>query len=195
MSNPNSGTWAEPANDNVELTKEGFRPGVEAELEQRPSPEELERAWKEGGTEAARRLRRKDSFGTPKGPDDLIREDRDTKARAQKKLAIDALKYLLAYVRGEPIEAAELPDEHWRHIPTPAPENVHKLAARELLEEFGVSRDVPFEEARKRCNLPPVANDNSPAYPWRPADPREYSTRGECAAIRFQQRAASLTMV
>jgi hypothetical protein len=187
LSNPNGGTWAEPANDNVELTHEGYQPGVECELEMRPSPEELERAWKEGGVEAALRLRKKDSFGTPKGPDERERADRINKAAKQRKLSIDALKFILKYIVGEPIEPAQLPDEHWRHIPTKHVENAEKIKARELLREFGVGREVPFEEARTRAWRYTVANDNTPAFPWRPSDPRKIF---HCGKIRANPMAA-----
>lgn len=170
LSNPNGGTWIEPANDNISLAREGFRPGVEAELEQRPSPEELERAWQKVGADAALRLRRKDSFGTPYGPDDRDREDRQ---KADRKLAIAALKCLLAYVQGEPVEAAEPHDPHFAPTITQPPETAEKRALRDLAASLGVGREVSLEGARARWNLPPVANDNEPAFPWRPADPRE----------------------
>lgn len=178
LSNPNSGTWAKPANDNLELTLEGQPPNTECELEQRPSPEELERAWKTSSAEAALRIRPKDKFGTPKGPDERDRPDREkesanaTKKRKERALAIEALKYILQCVQGEPIEPAENRDPQFTPGIWESYETSAKLAARDLLSEFGVGREVPFEEAQKKARLGGVANDNRPVFPWLPKDPR-----------------------
>jgi hypothetical protein len=116
------------------------------------------------------RLRPKDSFGTPKGPDERTREDRDNEDR---KVAIAALKYVLRYIQGTPVAPAEPHDPHFAPTITQPPESAKKRALRDLAASLGVNRDVPFDDARRRWKLPPIANDNAPAFPWRPSDPRE----------------------
>jgi hypothetical protein len=170
--NPNSANWLGAANDNVSLTHADNQPGVEAELEQRPTVGELKRAWEEDGPEAAMKLRTKDQFGTPKGPDDRDRADRDTKARAQKRRAIAALKFVLEFIEGEPIEPAQSHDPEFTPCIWESFEGAAKLAARDLLREHGVGRETPFEEARTRALRNTVANDNRPGFPWLPKDPR-----------------------
>jgi hypothetical protein len=155
------------ANDNNEdddlasLTTTGSPPRVECEWEMRPGIEEIERALEEGGAEAVQKLWKKDEQGTPYGA--------KQESQSQRDLAIFALKYALAYFN-EPVEPAQ-PDQHWRHIPTKHAENAEKIAARAELAAVG--RDVPFEQARTRAWRYTVANDNEPAFPRLPKDPRE----------------------
>jgi hypothetical protein len=169
-------SWCAPANNNDPADTAG---NVEAEWEIRPTIGELTRAHKKYGP-GALRLRdgkleikggkywvaAKDEPGTPYGVSWEEREDRAT--------AIAALKYLLGYISGEPIEPAEPRDQHFSprgvgHVETPA-----QAALRSLLADAGVGASTPFDEARRRWDLSPVANDNRrPVFPREPADPRE----------------------
>lgn len=161
--------WCVPANDNGAEAAH-----VEAEWEMRPSLSEIERTLEQaredsvedGGAEAIMRLYRKDAYGTPYGS----REDRQA--------AIDALKYLLRYMQGTPVVSPERHDPNFAPTGLGAPESPSRTALRDLADSFGVGRDVPFAEARARWNLPPVANDNEPTFPWRPSDPREIFSTG-----------------
>ncbi|QAY95107.1 hypothetical protein CWB41_04665 [Methylovirgula ligni] len=169
LSNPDSSAWCAPDNDNERhVDEDGVALNVrdvEAEWEIRPTVNEIMNAVEEGGTKAALKLWKKDDYGTPYGAEQERDEDR--------KVAIAALKYLLAYVQGTPVAPAERHDPRFTPPGIGAPESPRRRALRDLAASLGVTRDVPLDEARKRWNLPPVANDNEPAFPWRPADPRE----------------------
>lgn len=162
-------SWCAPANDN------DYDAGdAEAEWEMRPSVKEIERKLEKGGVEAALRLRRKDEYGSPYGAETESPEDRE--------VAIAALKYVLRYISGEPIEAACPHEKHFAPIGLGTAETCQRRALRDLLQELGVDAAKPLAEARSRWSLPSVANDNDPAYPWLPADPREIFYTGRIRA-------------
>lgn len=162
-------SWCAPANDNDYDVGD-----AEAEWEIRPSVNEIERAVENGGVHAAARLPRKDAYGSPYGAEVESPEDRE--------MAIAALKYVLRYIAGEPVEAAEPHEEHFAPIIFGATESREKRALRDLLREIGASADVPLSDARQRWNLPAAANDNDLAFPWLPTDPREIFYTGRIRA-------------
>jgi hypothetical protein len=166
-------------NDLASLTHAGNPPNAECEWEMRPTIGEIERALEEGGAPAVQKLWKKDEPGTPYGA--------KQESQTQRDLAIFALKYALAYFN-EPIDPVQLPDEHWRHSTQPFPENAKKRAAREFLDTMGVGRNVSFAEARAKWNLPPIANDNEPAFPHLPKDPRAIFYTGRVRSNPDAQR-------
>jgi hypothetical protein len=182
ISNPTDFTslWCAPANDDTPgLCREGYKAGVECEREIRPSIHEIERALapkQEGDPELTeaekiaawqalkKRVWPRDKSGTPRGPalEDL--ED--------KRLAIANLKAVLLKVKGTPIESPKLAEPEMRQCGARPIQTAEKRAARDMLEEFGIGRGVPFEQARTQAWRYIVANDNVPKFPKWPRDPR-----------------------
>lgn len=185
LSNPNSSAWCLPDNDNERPVDEDGVPcnvrDVEAEWEIRPGVGEIMAAVEKGGAEAALKLPRKDEYGTPYGS--RIESDE------YQELAIAALKYVLAYIQGTPVAPTEQHDPHFAPTGIGAAESPQRRALRDLLSEAGVGRDTPFEQARAKAWRNVVANDNHPAFPYLPRDPREIFSTGKIRARETARQA------